>query len=93
MPTRRTESTHERDFDRPLAANDPHGSVESPSADQMQGANGLPHDLIRAEEEALDPESHEASGDQDIDTAGTDADETSPTKSVGTGIAPDRSRG
>jgi hypothetical protein len=32
-------------------------------------------------------------GDQDIDTAGTDADEQSPTKAMGTGIAPKRSRG
>ena len=32
-------------------------------------------------------------GDQDIDTAGTDADDQSPTKAMGTGIARPRSRG
>ena len=49
----------------------------------MQGADGPPHD---------DPTADEA-GDQDIDTAGTDADPESPTKAMGTGIAPDRKRG
>ena len=34
-----------------------------------------------------------AGGDQDIDTAGTDADEQSPTKAMGTGLARPRSRG
>ena len=33
------------------------------------------------------------SGDQDIDTAGTDADDQSPTKAMGTGIARPRTRG
>jgi hypothetical protein len=32
-------------------------------------------------------------GDQDIDTAGTDADDQSPTKAMGTGLARPRSRG
>ena len=58
--------------------------VESPSADRMQGANGLPHHPEPPENPA---------GDQDIDTAGTDADDASPTKAMGTGIAPSRSRG
>ena len=50
----------------------------------MQGANGLPQD----------PDADDGpSGDQDIDTAGTDADPQSPTKSMGTGIADDRKRG
>ena len=49
----------------------------------MQGANGPPHD---------DPETDEA-GDQDIDTAGTDADPESPTKALGTGIAENQKRG
>ena len=63
---------------------DPRSWVESPSADRMQGANGLPHD----------PDADDGpSGDQDIDTAGTDADPQSPTKSMGTGIADDRKRG
>jgi hypothetical protein len=41
--------------------------IESPSANRMQGAAGLPHEL---DEPAT-------SGDQDIDTAGTEADEQS----------------
>ena len=65
MPTRRTESTHESDPAQPLPPDDPRTGVESPSADRMQGANGLPHD----------PDADDGpSGDQDIDTAGTDAD-------------------
>jgi len=51
----------------------------------MQGANGLPH---HAEDD-----DHSATADQDIDTAGTDADDQSPTKAMGTGIAPKKPRG
>jgi hypothetical protein len=51
----------------------------------MQGSPGLPHDP--------DADSDQPSGDQDIDTAGTDADPESPTRALGTGIAPDRSKG
>ena len=40
-----------------------------------------------------DPDDTNPAGDQDIDTAGTDADEDSPTKAMGTGIARPRSRG
>ena len=40
-----------------------------------------------------DPDDTNPAGDQDIDTAGTDADDQSPTKAMGTGIAPSRSRG
>ena len=61
------------------------GKVESPSADRMQGANGPLHQP--------DPDDTNPAGDQDIDTAGTDADEDSPTKAMGTGIAHPRSRG
>ena len=82
MPTRRTEPIHEGDQAPRDASSTP---VESPSADRMQGANGLPH---QPDGDDLNP-----AGDQDIDTAGTDADEQSPTKSMGTGIAPDRPRG
>lgn len=59
--------------------------VESPSRDRMQGANGPLHQL--------DPDDTNPAGDQDIDTAGTDADEHSPTKAIGTGTPPSRSRG
>jgi hypothetical protein len=84
MPTRTTESTHEADVAQPLPPDDPQGTVESPSADRMQGANGKPPD----------PDADDGpSGDQDIDTAGTDADPESPTKAGGTGIARERSRG
>jgi hypothetical protein len=40
-----------------------------------------------------DPDDTNPAGDQDIDTAGTDADDESPTKAMGTGIARPRSRG
>ena len=47
--------------------------VESPSADDMQGANSLPH-VGNADDPSY--------GDQDIDTAGTAHDDLSPTKSL-----------
>jgi hypothetical protein len=81
MPTRRTEPTHEGD----QAPRDAASGVESPSADRMQGSNGPLHHP--------DPDDTNPAGDQDIDTAGTDADDQSPTKAIGTGIAPQRSRG
>ena len=82
MTTRRTEPTHEADQRKRDAAP---VAAESPSADRMQGANGLLHQP--------DPDDTNPAGDQDIDTAGTDADDESPTKAMGTGIAPPRSRG
>ena len=85
MPTRRTEPTHEADQNQPLRRDAAAGNVESPSADRMQGANGPLHQP--------DPDDTNPAGDQDIDTAGTDADNQSPTKAMGTGIAPFRSRG
>ena len=81
MTTRRTEPTHEAD----QAPRDAASGVESPSADRMQGANGPLHQP--------DPDDTTPAGDQDIETAGTDADDQSPTKAMGTGIAPSRSRG
>jgi hypothetical protein len=81
MTTRRTEPTNEGD----QAPRDAATSVESPSADRMQGSNGPLHQP--------DPDDNPAGGDQDIDTAGTDADDQSPTRAMGTGIAPPRSRG
>jgi hypothetical protein len=83
MPTRRTEPTHEADQNQPLPR-DAAANVESPT-DRMQGANGPLHQP--------DPDDTNPAGDQDIDTAGTDADAQSPTKAIGTGIAPPRSRG
>lgn len=85
MPTRRTEPTHEADQAQPLPREAAQGQAESPSADRMQGANGPLHQP--------DPDDTNPAGDQDIDTAGTDADDQSPTKAMGTGIAPSRSRG
>jgi hypothetical protein len=82
MPTRRTEPSHEGD----QAPRDAASGVESPSADQMQGANGPLHRPDGDDDTS-------PAGDQDIDTAGTDADDQSPTKAIGTGIAPPRSRG
>ena len=81
MTTRRTEPTHEADQRKRDAA----AAAESPSADRMQGANGPLHHP--------DSDDTPAGGDQDIDTAGTDADDQSPTKAMGTGIAHPRSRG
>ncbi len=40
-----------------------------------------------------DPDDTNPAGDQDIDTAGTDADDESPTKAMGTGIAHPRQKG
>ncbi|HJU44493.1 MAG TPA: hypothetical protein VJ691_16820 [Vicinamibacterales bacterium] len=72
MPTRPVESTREAEPDHPVQERKAAG-VESPSADQMKGANSPPKggnadDLT--------------SGDQDIDTAGTAHDDLSPTKSL-----------
>jgi hypothetical protein len=53
--------------------------VERPSADEVQGASGLPHDLPH--DDAGNDRSVD-SGDQDIDTAGTAHDDESPTKSL-----------
>ena len=82
MTTRRTEPTHEADQRKRDAAP---FAAESPSADRMQGSNGPLHHP--------DPDDNPAGGDQDIDTAGTDADDQSPTKAMGTGIARPGSRG
>lgn len=86
MPTRPVESTHDkvRDSEDDSQANaqaEPDrevperraAGVESPSADRMRGANGLPHEG--------NADDH-SSGDQDIDTAGTAHDDLSPTKSL-----------
>lgn len=83
MATRPPDQTHERDYDQPPPPDAPQGAVESPSGDRMQGANGIPHAA----------QDTEATADQDIDTAGTDMDDESPTKSVGTGIDPSDERG
>lgn len=77
MTTKQTEPTHEADPAQPMPPDSPAGQTESPSADRFQGANGLPHDP--------DADAPGDSGDQDIDTAGTDADDLSPTKAMGTG--------
>ena len=72
MPTRPAESTHEAEPNHPVQDRRAAG-VESPSADEMQGSNSLPH-----EGNADDV----TQGDQDIDTAGTAHDDQSPTKSL-----------
>jgi hypothetical protein len=72
MPTRPVESTHEAEPDHPVQERQAAG-VESPSPDQMQGANGLPREG-NADDIAF--------SDQDIDTAGTAHDDLSPTKSL-----------
>ena len=53
----------------------PHPEVESPIAHEMQGASGPLH-------QNEGPDRPVDSGDQDIDTAGTDHDDESPTKSL-----------
>ena len=50
-----------------MPAKDPRSWTESPSADRLQGSSGLPYDP--------DADSNEPGGDQDIDTAGTEADQ------------------
>jgi hypothetical protein len=85
MPIRRTEPTREADHDQPPPRNAAEGNVESPSGERMQGANGPWHQP--------DPDDTNPAGDQDIDTAGTDADSESPTKAMGTGIARPRQKG
>jgi hypothetical protein len=72
MPTRQVESTHEAEQDHPVQEPEAAG-VESPSADRMTGANGLPPET-NADDNTW--------GDQDIDTAGTAHDDLSPTKSM-----------
>ena len=94
MATRQAESTHdevrhsstengravaEAEQDHPIHDVNAPG-VESPSADQMQGANGLPRQSA--------PHS-----DQDIDTAGTEADEQSPTRNLFLALTPSLQRG
>ena len=69
MPTRQVESTHEAEPNHPVPEQGAAG-VESPSADQMQGANGQPRNTNADDTEP-------GAGDQDIDTAGTEADEQS----------------
>jgi hypothetical protein len=54
-----------------------HPEVESPVAHETQGAAGPPQ-----EKEKAGDERPADSGDQDIDTAGTDHDDESPTKSL-----------
>jgi hypothetical protein len=50
--------------------------------------NNLPEEkLVKAGADMIDAEDNAyKGGDQDIDTAGTDADEESPTKALGAGI-------
>ena len=98
MPTRPVESTHDEvrhsstDHNRATAEAEPDhpvqerqaAGVESPSADEMQGANSLPRHS--AEGATAGPHVGNADdqsyGDQDIDTAGTAHDDLSPTKSL-----------
>lgn len=83
MPTRQVESEndaarHSSENERATAGAEPNhpvpeqgaAGVESPSAEQMQGANGQPRDTNADDTEP-------GAGDQDIDTAGTEADELS----------------
>ena len=83
MPTRPVQSTHEAEQDHPIQ--DPNASgVESPSADQMAGANGLP---------PATNQDDAPNSDQDIDTAGTEADEESPTRNLFLALTPSLQRG
>ena len=60
--------------------------LESPSADQVEGAPGPQPQPALAD-------SPDSITDQDIDVAGTDADPQSPTRAIGTGIAQPERRG
>ena len=83
MPTRQVESTHEAEPNHPVPQQGAAG-VESPSADRMQGANGLPPDTNQDDA---------PNSDQDIDTAGTEADEQSPTRNLFLALTPSLQRG
>ena len=93
MPTRPVESTHEAEPNRPVPTPDT-PAVESPSADRMQGANGLMHaepDPSTAGPRESMPadrsnEDHASSGDQDIDTAGQVPGEMATDDEDGTGF-------
>ena len=95
MPTRQVESTHEAEQDHPIQ--DPNASgVESPSADQMTGANGLPRQSSEGTTAGLPPDTNQddaPNSDQDIDTAGTEADEQSPTRNLFLALTPSLQRG
>jgi hypothetical protein len=95
MSTRQVDSTHEAEQDHPIQ--DPNASgVESPSADQMQGANGLPRQSSEGATAALPPDTNQddaPNSDQDIDTAGTEADDQSPTKNLFLALTPSLQRG
>jgi hypothetical protein len=109
MSTRPPDSTHEAEHHQPLPPDDPRANVQSPSADRMQGANSPPQPQAataqprrsspenqQAKAGSIPPEADDnesATADQDIDTAGTDADDQSPTRAMGTGLAPDRKKG
>lgn len=83
MPTRQVESIHEAEQNHPVSTpNTP--AVESPSADLLQGSPGLPAD---------ENQDDSAQSDQDIDTAGTEADDLSPTKSLFLALTPSLQRG
>lgn len=69
MPTRQVESIHDAEPNHPAPEKGVAG-VESPSAEQMQGASSLPRDTNA-------DDTGPGAGDQDIDTAGTEADELS----------------
>ena len=74
MPTRQVESTHEAEPNHPVPEKGAAG-VESPIAGEMQGASSLPRDT---NSDDTDP----GAGDQDIDTAGTEADELSVSRAA-----------
>ena len=94
MPTRQVESEHDEarhsstENGRATVGAEPNHpvpeqgavGVESPSADQMQGANSLPRQSSPEQATAGDTNADDTepgAGDQDIDTAGTEADEQS----------------
>jgi len=70
----------------PTDPNNPMPELESPEAGQMEGAPGP-----RPQPATADPP--DSITDQDIDVAGTDADDQSPTRAIGTGIARPDTRG
>ena len=95
MPTRQVESTHEAEPNHPIPEQGAAG-VESPSADQMQGANGLPRQSSEGAAAGLPPDTNQddaPNSDQDIDTAGTEADEQSPTRNLLLALTPSLQRG
>jgi hypothetical protein len=88
-------ATAEAEPNHPVAEQGAAG-VESPIAKEMQGASGLPRQSSDGAAAGLPPDTNQddaPNSDQDIDTAGTEADEQSPTGNLFLALTPSLQRG